>query len=255
MALMVIGGRKFMSEILTLSNIRLAFLCFLVSTVFPPLSRAQGPVFEITPLHSWIKFDVKASVDIAGKFDKWNAVLTFTSPDETTGDLEITIQAASVDTGSGLKNGKLKNKDFFDVEKNPVITFKSTKFVQTGPDTFEVDGDFTIRGVSNPEKLTLVVSGKGTDLGEIKGKMVFNRKDYGMNKGIPFIKIADHVDVNFHLKGKRVSGPPLALSNRQPTHLPTAAVPLQERTSYAARMMAPMTTREGRVAHSSPVLA
>ncbi len=41
--------------------------------------------------------------------------------------------------------------------------------------------------------------------------MVFNRKDYGMNKGIPFIKIADHVDVSFHLKGKRVSGPPLAL--------------------------------------------
>jgi hypothetical protein len=39
--------------------------------------------------------------------------------------------------------------------------------------------------------------------------MVFNRKDYGMNKGIPFISIADHVEVNFHLKGQRVSGPPL----------------------------------------------
>ena len=40
--------------------------------------------------------------------------------------------------------------------------------------------------------------------------MIFNRKDYGMDKGIPFIKIADHVDVSFHLIGKRVSGPPLA---------------------------------------------
>jgi hypothetical protein len=39
--------------------------------------------------------------------------------------------------------------------------------------------------------------------------MLFNRKDYGMNKGIPFIKIADHVEVNFHLKAKRVSGPAL----------------------------------------------
>jgi polyisoprenoid-binding protein YceI len=116
-----------------------------------------------------------------------------------------------VDTGSGLKNGKLKSKDFFDVEQNPLITFKSTEFVQTGPNTFEVDGDFTIRGVSNPEKLTLTVSGKGTGSGEIKGTMVFNRKDYGMNKGIPFIKIADNVDVNFHLKGKRVGGPPMAL--------------------------------------------
>jgi polyisoprenoid-binding protein YceI len=200
-----------MFEKRTLSSVRLAFFCLLASAVSPSLSRAQAPVFEITPVHSWIKFDVKASVDIAGKFDKWNATLTFTSPDETTGDLEITIQAASVDTGSGLKNGKLKSKDFFDVEQNPVITFKSTKFVQTGPTTFEVDGDFTIRGVSNSEKLMLIVSGKGTDLGEIKGQMIFNRKDYGMNKGIPFIKIADHVDVNFHLKGKRVSGPPLAL--------------------------------------------
>ena len=84
--------------------------------------------------------------------------------------------------------------------------------MKTGHETYEVDGDFTIRGVSNPEKLTLVVSGKGTGSGEIKGKMVFNRKDYGMNKGIPFIKIADHVEVALHLKGKRVSGPPLDLN-------------------------------------------
>jgi polyisoprenoid-binding protein YceI len=179
--------------------------------MFPSLSRAQAPVFEITPVESTIKFDVKASIDIAGKFDKWDASLTFASSDETTGVLEITIQAASVDTGSGMKNGKLKSKDFFDVENNPVITFKSTKIVKTGHETYEVDGDFTICGVSNPEKLTLTVSGRGTGSGEVKGKMVFNRKDYGMNKGIPFIKIADHVDVDFHLKGKRVSGPPLDL--------------------------------------------
>src|SRR5271163_3324737 len=186
-----------------------AIICLSGSAAFPSASRAQAPVFEITPVHSSIKFDVKASMDIVGKFDKWDATLTFTSPDETTGVLEITIQAASVDTGSSMKNGKLKSKDFFDVENNPVITFKSTKIVRTGHETYEVDGDFTIRGVSNPEKLTLTVSGRGTGSGEIKGKMVFNRKDYGMNKGIPFIKIADHVEVNFHLKGKRVSGPPL----------------------------------------------
>ena len=185
-------------------------LFILASFVCPSVSQAQAPVFEITPVDSSIKFHVKASVKIAGKFDQWDAKLTFTSPDETTGVLEITIQAASVDTGSGMKNGKLKGKDFFDVERNPLITYKSTKIVRTGPHSFEVDGDFTIRGVSNPEKLTLTVSPKGTGSGEIKGAMVFNRKDYGMNKGIPFIKIADHVDVDFHLKGKRVSGPPLA---------------------------------------------
>ena len=178
--------------------------------IFPSLSRSQAPIFEISPIESSINFHVKSSVKIAGKFDKWDATLTFTSPDETTGVLEIKIQAATVDTGSGMKNRKLKSRDFFDVEHNPLITFKSTKFVKTGPHTFEVDGDFTIRGVSNPEKLTLTVSRKGTGSGEIKGSMVFNRKDYGMDKGIPFIKIADHIDVNFHLKGKRVGGPPLA---------------------------------------------
>jgi len=190
---------------------RLAILFVLMSALFSSPSRAQAPVFEIIPVESTIKFHVKASTTIAGKFDKWDATLTFTSPDETTGVLEIKIQAASVDTGSGMKNGKLKGKDFFDVEQNPLITFKSTKIAQTGPNTYEVDGDFTIRGVSNPEKLTLTISGRGTGTGEIKGTMVFNRKDYGMNSGIPFIKIADHVDVSFHLKGKRVGGPPLAL--------------------------------------------
>jgi len=192
---------------------RLAIPLFLILCGIPLGAQTPTtvPVFEITPAHSSIKFDVKASMDIAGKFDKWDATLTFTSPDETTGVLDIKIQADSVDTGSGLKNGKLKGKDFFDVGQNPLITFKSTRFVKTGRETFEVDGDFTIRGVSNPEKLTLTVSGKGTGSGEIKGKMVFNRKDYGMNKGIPFIKIADHVDVTFHLKGKRVSGPRLAV--------------------------------------------
>jgi polyisoprenoid-binding protein YceI len=114
-----------------------------------------------------------------------------------------------VDTGSGLKNSKLKGKDFFDVDNNPLITFRSTKLVQSGPNTFEVDGDFTIRGVTRSEKLTLAVSGKGTGSGQISGRLYFDRKDYGMNSGIPFIKIADRVAVNVALKAKRASGPRL----------------------------------------------
>ena len=74
-----------------------------------------------------------------------------------------------------------------------------------------MDGDFTIRGVTKPEKLTLTVSGVGTPSGEVKGTMAFDRKEYGMNKGIPLVKIANRVEVNVALKGKRVSGPPLAL--------------------------------------------
>ena len=108
-----------------------------------------------------------------------------------------------------MKDGKLKGKDFFDVKQSPLITFLSKKVVQTGPDTFEVQGDFTIRGVTKPEKLTLTLSGKGTGTGDIKGTLAFDRKDYGMNSGIPFIRIADRVEVTVSLKGKRVGGPPV----------------------------------------------
>jgi polyisoprenoid-binding protein YceI len=192
---------------------RLTFLSLLASILFPTVTRAQAPtgvpVFEITPIESKIKFDVEASVAIEGTFKKWDATLTFTSTNAESATLDIKIQADSVDTGSGMKDGKLKSDDFFDVKKNPYITFKSTKIVQTGPDTFEVDGDFTIRGVTKPEKLNLTLSGKGTGSGTITGTMAFDRKQYGMNSGIPFIKIANRVEVSVALKGKRVSGPPV----------------------------------------------
>ena len=137
-----------------------------------------------------------------------DATLTFTSTDVTTGVLDIKVQADSINTGSGLKDDKLKGKDFFDVKEDPLITFLSKKIVQTGPNTYDVQGDFTIRGVSKPETLTLTVSGEGTGSGEVKGTMAFNRKDYGMTENIPFVKIADTVEVTVDLKGKRVSGPP-----------------------------------------------
>ena len=153
---------------------------------------------------------MKASVAIDGTFDKWDATLTFASTDVTTGVLDIKIQAATVNTGSGMKNDKLKGKDFFDAEHDPLITFKSTKVVQTGPTTFDVPGTFTIRGVSKPETLTLTVSGAGTGTGAIAGTMAFDRKEFGMNSGIPFIRIADRVEVTIDIKAKRISGPPLA---------------------------------------------
>ena len=192
----------------TLRHARLA-LCVLPLAVLVPLSQAQAPVFTIATADSSVKFYVKASVKLVGTFDKWDSTLTFTSPDVTTGVLNINIQADSVDTGSGMKNGKLKSKDFFDVKQNPTISFLSKKIVQTGPNTFEVDGDFTIRGVTKPETLTLTVSGAGTGTGEIKGTMAFDRKDYGMTKGIPFVTIADRIEVTVDLTGKRVSGPAL----------------------------------------------
>ena len=191
----------------------LAGFCGLLAALFCGLVSAQEtsamPAFEVVPVESAIKFAVKASVALQGTFDTWDAKLTFASADVTTAQLEIKIQAASVNTGSGMKNNKLKGKDFFYVEENPQITFVSSKVVQTGPTSFEVGGNFTIRGVTKPEKLMLTITGKGTGEGAIQGTMAFDRKDYGMDKGIPFIKIADRVEVTVNLKARQVSGPRL----------------------------------------------
>jgi len=82
-----------------------AVVCLVAAAVFPSLSRAQAPVFTITPEQSTITFYVKSSVEIEGNFDKWDATLTFKSTDVSTGVLDIKIQAATVNTGSGMHEG------------------------------------------------------------------------------------------------------------------------------------------------------
>jgi polyisoprenoid-binding protein YceI len=190
--------------------VRIASWCLFLCAVRPPQAWSQAPVYEITPVESSIKFDVESSVAIKGTFEKWDASLTFQTRELSTCLLEIRIQADSVDTGSGMKNGKLKGKDFFNSKEDPYITFRSTKVRQTGPTSFEVDGDFTIRGVTKKETLKVEDSGKGTSAGTIIGTMAFDRKEYGMNSGIPFIKIANRVQVNVNLKWKRIAGLPPA---------------------------------------------
>jgi len=194
---------------------RFAILGLLACAALPAVTQAQAPVFKITPELSKIDFSVKASVSLVGVFEKWDASLTFPSTDVSTGVMDIKIQADTVNTGSGMKDGKLKGKDFFNVKDDPYITFHSDKIVQTGPGTFDLPGTFTVRGVSKPETLTFTLSdvaaARAAGEGEIKGKMAFDRKEYGMNKGIPFVTIADRVEVTVNLKAKRVSGPPLVL--------------------------------------------
>jgi len=190
---------------------RLAVLCLLVSTMLPSVSLAQDqvPVFTVKPEESDVKFFVKASVAIDGKFNKWEATLTFVSAAAESAVLDVKIYADSVNTGSDMKDGKLKSKDFFNAKDDPYITFHSNKVVQTSPITFDVQGTFTIRGVSKPETLTLTLdpTKKGTGNGQIKGTMAFDRKEFGMNSGIPFIKIADRVEVDVALEVHEVSGP------------------------------------------------
>ena len=194
-------------------RVQVVLVCLAACGLWTPPAGAQAPpavpVFTITPGESTITFHVKGTVTIEGTFDQWDASLTFTSPAVESAVLDVKIQAASVNTGSGLKDSTLKSEKFFNVEEDPMITFHSTALVQTGPETFDVPGTFTIRGVSKPETLHLTVSGKGTGSGEITGTMAFDRKDFGMTHGIPFLHIADRVEVRINLKATRVSGPPV----------------------------------------------
>ena len=192
---------------------RVLIFCLVAFGLLTPSAGAQAPaavpVFQMTPGDSTITFHVHASVTIEGTFDQWQASLTFTSPAVESAVLDVQIQAASVNTGSDLKNNTLKGKDFFNVVEDPVIKFHSTQVVQTGPETFDVPGTFTIRGVSKPETLHVTASGKGTGSAEITGTMAFDRKDFGMTHNILFLHIADRVEVRVHLKATRVSGPPV----------------------------------------------
>jgi polyisoprenoid-binding protein YceI len=196
-----------------MNKLRPALLALLVTPFLLSSVHAQSstgaPVYKITPVVSKITFGVKASVSIEGTFDRWNANLSFKSANASTGVLDVKIEADSVDTGSGFKDDKLKSEDFFNAKQDPYITFHSTKITQTGPLTYSVAGTFTIRGVSKPETLTFVDDPEGKGVGEIKGTMAFDRKEFGMDSGIPFIRIADRVEVTVDFKAKRVSGAPL----------------------------------------------
>lgn len=182
-------------------------ILFASTLLVPAASVAQIPTFQVIVPESKVDFFVKASVALAGSFEKWDANLRFATPYVDSGTLNIIVQAASVNAGSSLKEGKLKGSDFFAVKENPEITFRSKKITLTGPDSYRVDGDFTIRGVTKPESLVVNYSPDHPDEGRVRGQMAFDRREYGMTHGIPFIKIADRVEVNVDLKIRRMKGP------------------------------------------------
>ena len=200
-----------------MKNTQNVVLSLLATLVFSFVTQAQSsgsvPIFKITPVKSKITFYVKSSVNLEGTFEKWDATLVFTSTDASTGVLDIKIQADSVNSGSASKDNKLKGEHCFDVKNHPYITFHSTKITQTTPNTFEVAGTFTLRGISKPEHLSFTVDrDAGGATGEVKGILTVDRRDFGLGGGIKFVTIADRVDVTIDFEATRV-GPPLAFKH------------------------------------------
>src|ERR1700747_3518498 len=98
-------------------------VCMTAFFASPRAGCAQVPTYEVTPEESSIKFGVDSSVSIKGNFEKWNASIKFSSRDVRTAVLDIEIEAGSVNTGSHMKDNKLRGKDFFNVKESPTITF------------------------------------------------------------------------------------------------------------------------------------
>lgn len=121
------------------------------------LDGVQIPVagtWEIDPSHSDVGFVVRHLVvsKVRGLFSSFAGAITVGETPEAS-SVSVTIDAASVNTRDERRDGHLRSPDFFDVENHPVWTFDSTGFVQTGPTTFDLPGNLTIRGVTKPVTL------------------------------------------------------------------------------------------------------
>jgi hypothetical protein len=118
----------------------------ILSTVQATQDQSGVPILKFTPEGSIVNFNVSASVPMAGKFDKWDASLAFTSREFSTGVLDIKIDAASVNTGSGMKDGKLRSKDFFDAKDDPYLENRDYMILVIGKAQKKFSEPFDSRG-------------------------------------------------------------------------------------------------------------
>ena len=111
---------------------------------------------------------------------------TFDVEKPSRSSLQLTIEAASIDTANPDRDGHLRSNDFLDLEHYPQITFASTAVAQVEPDTYRVNGDLSIKGVTRPVTFDLVYAGSAVDpygnqrVG-FEGSTTINRKDWGVN--------------------------------------------------------------------------
>jgi polyisoprenoid-binding protein YceI len=138
--------------------------------------------------HSFIGFKVKHNglIEVPGFFRDFTGKINYDATDVTKSSVEFTAKATSVDTGVGARDNHLRTKDFFEVEKYPEITFKSTKIEKKGKNWL-VTGDFTMKGVTKSISIPVQIAGflpggerSGPRVG-VTGETMINRRDYGVN--------------------------------------------------------------------------
>lgn len=143
--------------------------------------------YAIDASHSRIGFVARHAMvtKVRGSFNEFEGSGVFDVANPAASSLQLTIQAASIDTRNADRDGHLRSNDFFDMETYPTITFVSTAVEAAGSDVYRVTGDLTIKGVTKPVTVELEYTGQATDpFGNQRigfdGSTTINRKDWGV---------------------------------------------------------------------------
>jgi polyisoprenoid-binding protein YceI len=167
--------------------------------------------FNVDRIHSEATFQVRHMMSkVSGKFDDFAGKVSADRANPAASSVEFTMKTASINTGNGDRDKDLRSANFFDADKNPEITFKSTKIVPTKKkDLYEVTGDLTMHGVTKRITIPVEFNGFGKDPwgNERAGfslTTTINRKDYGINWNKALdnggVLLGDDVTINVNLE-------------------------------------------------------
>lgn len=171
-------------------------------------SQATGEsgTYSFDKAHSVIGFKVKHNslIEIPGFFRDFSGTINYDAKDISKSTVEFTAKVTSIDTGVSARDNHLRSKDFFEIEKFPDITFKSTKVEKSGKG-WTVTGDFTMKGVTKSISFPFNIAGfmppsarSGTRMGATAATKL-NRRDYGIVYGTA-ATIADEISIDIQVE-------------------------------------------------------
>jgi len=142
----------------------------------------------LDPTHSEIGFKIKHLMitNVSGNFNKFEVKVETKGNDFTNTKVSADIEVDSINTNNSQRDEHLKNADFFEAEKHPLITFRSTKLEKLDEETYSLTGDLTIKETTKPVKLALEYGGVTKDpYGNYKAGFSItgriNRHDFGVS--------------------------------------------------------------------------
>ncbi len=172
--------------------------------------------WNIDAAHSGINFSIRHMVisKVRGRFGAFSGTVELDEGDLSRSRIEAQIEATSIDTGTAQRDGHLKSADFFDAEKYPHLSFKSTRIEAEGKDRYRVTGELTIKDVTREIVLEAETTGKGTDpwgnerLG-FAAHTSLDRKDFGLtwNQALETggFLVGDRVDIELDVQAVKVA--------------------------------------------------